>query len=94
MQQRVIVDELNVAGTKFHVQMQRRVIGQRVEQIQRLNLLRGQGWHIRKAARRFDVLALLNGREQVSVPIENRDAKVGQLSGRDFAARATTYSRC
>ena len=90
MQQRVIVDELNVAGTKFHVQMQRRVIGQRVEQIQRLNLLRGQGWHIRKAARRFDVLALLNGREQVSVPIENRDAKVGQLSGRDFAARATT----
>jgi hypothetical protein len=55
----VIVDELHVAGPEAHLQMQRRVIGERVEHVERRDVIRRQAHGVRKTLGAVDVLALV-----------------------------------
>src|SRR5262249_61539709 len=86
VQDRVVVDQLYVARTKLHLYIQRRVVGQRVEHIQRLDLSGGESRNIRRPARRFDVLPLIDRREQSLMPVEDRDGGVWVLSGVHFSS--------
>src|ERR1041385_4361860 len=63
VQDRVVVHELNVAGFEFHHQVELGIVGQFVEQIECLELKRGEWCDTRKAPRRLDVLALVNRRD-------------------------------
>ena len=66
--------------------IQRRVVCQRVEHIHRLDLTGGEWRNIRQPARRFDVLPLIDRREQFIAPVEDRDEEVRFLSGVHFSA--------
>src|SRR4030095_1093009 len=86
VQDRVVVNQLYVARTKLHMHIQSRVVCQRVEHIHRLDLTGGEWRNIRRTARRFDVLPLIDRREQSIVPAEDRDEEVRFLSGVHFSA--------
>src|SRR5262249_59457505 len=76
MQQRVIVHELDVAGAKFHVHVESWIVGVRIETIKRLDLPGRERGNVWKASRAFDVLPLIDDRQQIGVPVEDGDAKI------------------
>ncbi len=86
VQQRVVVNELHVAGLQRHREMQRRVVAQRVEQVQRFDLQLARGRRIGEALRRIDVLALVDRRQPAVEPAEHRDLEIRLRTRRHFAA--------
>ena len=82
----VVVHELDVARTELHVQIEARVVGEIVEQVQRLDLLPAEARRIGEALRTVDVLALVNRTQLALVPVEDRDLEIGLHAGRNLAA--------
>src|SRR6266404_1880387 len=82
----VIVNDLNIARLKLHVQMKIGVIRQGIKKIKRLDLYRGQPGDVCKPTRRFNVLPLINRRQESLVPGENRNLEVRLLSIHRFTA--------
>src|SRR4030095_6798487 len=84
VQQGVVVYELQIAALERHGQMKRRIVGKSVEQIECADIRWREARRIGETLRRIDVLALVDGRERIRVPVENRDREVRFLTGRYF----------
>ena len=85
MQLCVVVNELHVAGLQLHPKMQLGVIGQRIEQVQRLDVRRCQAHGALEPLRAVDVLALVEHRQAALVPGQRRDRHPGQGALGHFA---------
>jgi hypothetical protein len=73
----VVVDELHVARPETHLQMQRGVIGETVEHIERRDVIRRQPHRVGKALGAVDVLALVEHGQVARMPAERRDLHEG-----------------
>src|ERR1700761_3769418 len=76
MQQGVIVNKLHVTWLKLHTQMEAGVIGEFIEQIERLDVNRRQSRCIGKALCAINILALVETRQESRVPTQHRDLEV------------------
>jgi len=85
MQQAMVVHELHVTNLKIHPEMHVRIVGDVIKQIERGRHLVVQRCHVVEALRRIDVLPLIDHREHLVVPVEDRNLKVRLLAWWDFA---------
>ena len=77
MQDPVVAQHLDVAGTEFHRQMDRRVVGQAVEEVERLLLHRAEPRHFRHELRLADGAAHIAGDHVTGAGRGDRHAVVG-----------------
>src|SRR5512147_1040872 len=77
MQDRMIVDELNISRLKFHQQVELRIVGELVQQIKCFDLLRCKWRYTGKATSRLNVLPLVFCRNQALVIIKDWNSKIG-----------------
>ena len=66
MQDDVVVDELDIARLELDIEIVRRIVRECVEQIERLDLLRGQSRRVGEALRRLDVMSVASA---ISSPV-------------------------
>src|SRR4026209_847804 len=83
---RVVVHELNITRLKFHHQVQLRIVGQFVKQVQCFDLKRAEWANIVEAPRRLDVLSLINRGNKPRMIIEDRNREIGFAAWRNFTA--------
>src|SRR6185369_2968623 len=76
VQDRMIVDELNIPRLKFHQQVESWIVRELVQQIKCFDLLRCKWGYTRKAASRLNVLPLVFCRNQALVIIEDRNREI------------------
>jgi len=86
VQQSMIVNKLHVAWLKLHAKMENGVIGEFVEQIERLDMSGRQSRRIGKALGAIDILALIETRQETRVPIQHRDFEIWLFALRYLAS--------
>ena len=86
VEQAVVVDELHVATREPHADIQAGVVCQRVEEIERFDMVGRQPRGIGKALRRIDVLALIHYCQKSLVPAEDGNGEEGLRTRRYLAA--------
>src|SRR5580693_48888 len=86
VQHRVVVHELHVARLELHEHVQLGIVGQRIEQVERLDMGGRQARGVGEALGGVDVLALVDRGEEALVPAERRNLEIGLLAFRHLAA--------
>jgi hypothetical protein len=87
VQDHVVVDELDVARLELDVEVVRRIVGERVEQVEGLDLARAQPRHVGEALRRLDVVPVaVDHRQLPFMPMEDRRLVPALPARRDLAA--------
>src|SRR6516164_3893910 len=87
MQDHVVMKELYIAGPKRDIEIVRRVVRKRVEQIERLDLPFGQPRRVGRALRGRDVVPVaVDDRELAGMPVKHRGFVVAFPARRHFAA--------
>jgi len=86
VQDRVVVEELDVTGLKIHVEPQFGISGQLAEHVECFKILRGETPRLGKALRRADMQPRIQHREVAAVFVEHRRLVERALALRHLAA--------
>src|SRR6478735_470354 len=86
MQQSVIVNKLHIPWLKLHAEMEKGIICECIEEIERLDVTRCQSRCIEKALRTINILALIETSQKSRVPTQHRDFEIWLFALRHLAS--------
>src|ERR1700756_162606 len=86
MQQTVVVNKLHVTWLELHTKMEAGIIGEFVEQIERLDVSLCQSRRIGKSLCTVDILALVETGQESRVPTQHRDFEIWLFALRHLAS--------
>jgi hypothetical protein len=86
MKSAVVVHQLDIPRFKGHQEVQARIIGQSVQEVQRLDLTIGQTRRRLESLCRIDVGTVIDGRHSSGKPVEHRNHEERLFPGRNLAA--------